>query len=85
MTINETPEEAAEKLYPGVNRQVDRMLFIAGAEWQAKRYSEEVQNLIEIIEWYDYNSDVRPDFERVIGDLTMFQWFKQFKKINDNS
>ena len=35
-------EEAAERLYPGVDRQVDRMLFINGAKWQQeKMYSEE--------------------------------------------
>ena len=38
----ETLEEAAERLYPGVDRQVDRMLFINGAKWQQERnYSEE--------------------------------------------
>jgi hypothetical protein len=44
----ETLEEAAERLYSGVDRQIDRMLFIAGAKWQAERsYSEE-----EMIEFY---------------------------------
>ena len=38
----ETLEEAAERLYSGVDRQIDRMLFIAGAKYQAERmYSEE--------------------------------------------
>ena len=38
----ETLEEAAERLYTGIDRQVDRMLFIKGAKWQQKRmYSEE--------------------------------------------
>ena len=32
--MRETLEEAAERLYPGVDRQVDRMLFINGAKWQ---------------------------------------------------
>jgi len=31
--MNELIKEAAERLYPGVDRQVDRMLFIAGAKW----------------------------------------------------
>ena len=41
----ETLEESAEKFYPGVDRQIDRMLFINGAKWQQeqdkKLYSEE--------------------------------------------
>jgi hypothetical protein len=44
--VQETLEEAAERLYPGVDRQVDRMLFINGAKWQAERmYSEEDMKL----------------------------------------
>jgi hypothetical protein len=44
-----TLEEAAERLYSGVDRQVDRMLFINGAKWQAERmYSEE--EVIAIVE-----------------------------------
>ena len=31
--MNELIKEAAERLYPGIDRQVDRMLFIAGAKW----------------------------------------------------
>jgi hypothetical protein len=34
----ETVEEAAQRLYPGVDRQVDRMLFINGAKWQADKF-----------------------------------------------
>jgi len=42
MKNKETLEEVAERLYPGVDRQVDRMLFINGAKWQDKnKYSEE--------------------------------------------
>jgi hypothetical protein len=42
----ETLEEFAERLYPGIDRQVDRMLFIKGAKWQAERmYSEEDMKL----------------------------------------
>lgn len=68
-------EEAAERLYPGVDRQVDRMLFINGAKWQQERmYSEEdVDKLISIIQWYDDESDVRIDPKTFI-------WFEQFKK-----
>ena len=71
----ESLEEAAQRLYPGVDRQVDRMLFINGAKWQQETmYSEEeVDKLISIIEWYDNESDVRPDVE-------IFMWFEQFKK-----
>ena len=37
-----TLEEVAEEFYSGVDRQVDRMLFINGAKWQQERmYSEE--------------------------------------------
>lgn len=55
--------------------------FELGAKWQAEiMYSEEeVQNLIKIIEWYDDNSDVRPNWDRIIDGLTMFEWFEQFK------
>jgi hypothetical protein len=35
--MNELIKEAAEKLYPGIDRQVDRMLFIAGAKSDAAR------------------------------------------------
>jgi|694.fasta_scaffold60751_1 hypothetical protein len=42
MENKETLEEAAERLYSGVDRQVDRMLFINGAKWQQERsYSED--------------------------------------------
>jgi hypothetical protein len=37
MIGGETLEEAAQRLYPGVDRQVDRMLFINGAKWQAEK------------------------------------------------
>ncbi len=35
--MNELIKEAAERLYPGIDRQVDRMLFIAGAKSDAAR------------------------------------------------
>ena len=76
----ETLEEAAEKRIPTSTKVWDltetrRSDFIAGAKWQAERsYSEEdVDKLISIIQWYDDNSDVRPDLET-------FKWYEQFKK-----
>jgi hypothetical protein len=42
MKNKETPEEVAERLYPGIDRQVDRMLFINGYQQAEKHlYSEE--------------------------------------------
>jgi hypothetical protein len=68
----ETVEEAAKKMYPGIDRQVDRMLFIQGAKWQAeKMYSEEeVFSLIDKV-FHMYSSSYRQDAK---------EWFKQFKK-----
>jgi len=67
----ETLEEAAERLYPGVDRQVDRMLFISGVKWQAKRmYSEE--EVLEILFESSCNND--------IDKKEMKEWFEQFKK-----
>ena len=41
---------------------------------QERMYSEEeIDKLISIIQWYDDNSDVRPDLET-------FKWYEQFKK-----
>ena len=62
--------------------------FIAGATWQAERmYSEEeVKTLIGIINWYDDNSDVRPNFEipEIKKGIALIDWFiyfeEQFKK-----
>jgi len=81
----ETLEEAADNFANDctlVSDTASHEAFIAGAKWQAERmYSEEdVQNLIKIIEWYDDNSDVRPNWDRIIDGLTMFEWFEQFKK-----
>ena len=58
----ETLEEAAERLYPGVDRQVDRMLFINGAKWQQERsYSEEeVLKIIDLL-FHKYASSFRVD------------------------
>ena len=44
-----------------------------GAKWQAEQNQEAINKLISIIEWYDDESDVRPDAET-------FMWFEQFKK-----
>ena len=74
----ETLEEAAKKYagkYALSTRHISHIGFEDGAKWQAeKMYSEEeVDKLISIIEWYDNESDVRPDVE-------IFMWFEQFKK-----
>jgi hypothetical protein len=66
----ETLEEAAERLYPGVDRQVDRMLFINGAKWQAERmYSKE-----DLRYAFECATDLDPSFD------TFSAWFEQFKK-----
>ena len=60
--------------------------FIDGVKHQQEeRYSEEeLRNLVKIIEWYDENSDVRPnytpDVDERIGNISMWDWFEQFKK-----
>ena len=65
----ETLEEAAKRLYPGVDRQVDRILFINGAKWQQERmYSEED---MEKAFTNGLNRSFDSDFDR---------WFEQFKK-----
>jgi hypothetical protein len=65
----ETLEEAAERLYPGIDRQVDRRLFINGAKYQAERmYSKE---------------DMEEAFENGLKrsfDSDFDRWFEQFKK-----
>jgi len=85
----ETLEEAAEKYDendPNDEYGKSYRAFIEGAKWQQERmYSEEeVKNLIKIIEWYDKESDVRPnytpDIEERIGEISMWDWFEQFKK-----
>jgi hypothetical protein len=47
MKNKETLEEVAERLYPGIDRQVDRMLFIKGAKWQKEQLcnSEIIQRI----------------------------------------
>ena len=62
--------------------------FNNGAKWQSERmYSEdEVKTLIDIINWYDDNSDVRPNFEipEIKKGIALIDWFidfeEQFKK-----
>jgi glyceraldehyde-3-phosphate dehydrogenase/erythrose-4-phosphate dehydrogenase len=84
MVMKETLEEALEKLYPeniiklGNNTSYDAALikrkdFTDGVKWQADQSQEAINKLISIIEWYDNESDVRPDAET-------FMWFEQFKK-----
>ena len=69
----ETLEEAAERLYPGVDRQVDRMLFINGAKWQQERmYNEE--EVHTIIESYQNNVENNPNH------ITYDKWFEKLKK-----
>jgi hypothetical protein len=67
-----TLEEAAERIYPGIDRQVDRMLFIKGAQWQQeqdkKLYSDE-----EMKSAFFNGGDMK--------DIEEFNyWFEQFKK-----
>ena len=72
----ETLEEVAERLYPGVDRQVDRMLFINGAKWKLeqdkKLYNEE--EVHTIIESYQNNVENNPNH------ITYDKWFEKFKK-----
>jgi predicted AlkP superfamily phosphohydrolase/phosphomutase len=72
MENKETVEEAAERLYSGVDRQVDRMLFINGAKWQQERsYSEDdLEEAFKSGFTNCYNND----------NLTFGEWFEQFKK-----
>ena len=53
----ETLEEAAERLYPGVDRQVGRMLFINGAKWQIGKQDNFIIGFLEFIEGtYSYSN-----------------------------
>jgi len=73
----ETLEEAAKEGYNnmpfGIGLIKRRSVFLLGAKWQANQNQEAINKLISIIEWYDDESDVRPDAET-------FMWFEQFKK-----
>ena len=63
-------EAAANLADPNVDKTKN---WIAGAKWQSDQNQEDINKLISIIEWYDTESDVRPDVE-------IFMWFEQFKK-----
>jgi hypothetical protein len=65
----ETLEEAAERLYPGVDRQVDRMLFIKGAEWQEEKIPSIIEEYLETAFISKEQGYVNPK-----------EWFEQFKK-----
>lgn len=79
----ETLEEAAERLYPENwesimdgqhdSNSYERTAFINGAKWQAEQDQKTIDKLVSIIQWYDNESDVRPDAET-------FMWFEQLKK-----
>ena len=72
----ETLEEAAKKFADDCTLVSDAAAykgFIDGAKWMADQNQEDINKLISIIEWYDNESDVRPDVETFI-------WFEQFKK-----
>jgi inorganic pyrophosphatase len=75
--MEETLEEAAERLYPDrltfmeQYRKIEQMSFIEGAKWQEKRMfsEEEVKQIIDatLIEYSDF----------VLADIP--EWFEQFK------
>jgi hypothetical protein len=79
----ETLEEAAENdfnilqeenpIFPDNHIWPFKLGYLKGAKWQAEQSQEAINKLIRIIEWYDGESDVRPDAET-------FMWFEQFKK-----
>jgi glyceraldehyde-3-phosphate dehydrogenase/erythrose-4-phosphate dehydrogenase len=75
----ETLEEAAERIRKELIHAPVGIIpnfndgFEQGAKWQAEQSQEAINKLISIIEWYDNESDVRPDAET-------FMWFEQFKK-----
>ena len=75
-TPQETLEEAAKnttsKYINEREKQTAYLEFIEGAKRQANQNQEVINKLISIIEWYDNESDVRPDAET-------FMWFEQFK------
>lgn len=50
---------------------------------EERSYSEEeVKTLIDIINWYDNYSDVRPNFiiPEIKKDIILFNWFTNFEK-----
>ena len=70
----ETIEKVAERLYSGIDRQVDRMLFINGAKWQQERMYSDMQEYAEFC--------IRC-YEKGINCVIAEDWFKQFKKENN--
>jgi hypothetical protein len=64
-----------------------KLAFIAGAKSEAAKAfhqqgmytKEDVQKLVDIIQWYDDESDVRPNYSEK-GEATMWDFFEQFKK-----
>lgn len=91
--MEETLEEAAREYWKrgqfGLEKAADtERAFLKGGLWQSERmYSEEeVKTLIDIINWYDDNSDVRPNFEipEIKKGIALIDWFidfeEQFKK-----
>jgi len=71
----ETLEEASWRYNPvkKLDGEFIRQAFKEGASWQAKQDQKTIDKLVSIIQWYDDESDVRPDAET-------FMWFEQFKK-----
>jgi hypothetical protein len=83
----ETLEEAVELyVWGGIylnepEKQQTEIAFYEGAKWQAEKNKKDIESLIKIIKWYDDNSDVRPSYHtETIGEITMWDWFEQFKK-----
>ena len=72
-TLEEAAKEGQNKMPFGIGLIKRRSVFLLGAKWQANQNQEAINKLISIIEWYDDESDVRPDAET-------FMWFEQFKK-----
>ena len=86
MENKETPEEAAEILYPttidsftdtGIDMsESERLIFIAGAKWQQERmYSEE--EVLEILTEALNTSILRNDI------VSIPKWFEQFSKLKN--
>ena len=71
----ETLEEAAKKLFGSLETGIGaerRMIWMNGAKWQSEKNKKYIHKLLDIIQWYDNNSDVRPDLEK-------FEWYEQSK------
>lgn len=69
----ETLEEVKERYLYSPLPHSYKLAVEFGAKWQFDQNQEDINKLISIIEWYDNESDVRPDVE-------IFMWFEQFKK-----